>query len=161
MEGITRFVAGAIAIAAVLAGVIWFVHEVNLNKAERLIVKYNYQTCLSYHSESVCSDAGTRVSRARASAILKERESATVGAGGVSSPLPRATTSTPQWITLGDSGGWSCSYRPTMDNNWRNDVLCTHPSKGADRPLITGYGDFVEEWEARAFASDEQARRNS
>lgn len=47
---------------------------------------------------------------------------------------------------------WTCSYDPTMDENWHNDILCGN-GVTYHRPFLTEDDSFVTEDEARAAAA--------
>lgn len=50
---------------------------------------------------------------------------------------------------------WTCTWAPTMDDDWHNDALCTDGAT-TERPYLRGWDDFVEQSEimeaARAWA---------
>ncbi|MEL4320317.1 hypothetical protein WJX64_14980 [Leifsonia sp. YIM 134122] len=39
---------------------------------------------------------------------------------------------------------WTCSYLPTMDDDWHNDVLCTNGTE-EQRPYLLEGDDFITE----------------
>jgi hypothetical protein len=46
----------------------------------------------------------------------------------------------------GSSPRWTCSYLPTMDQDWHNDVLCTN-GVAEERPYLRQWDSFVTEAE--------------
>ncbi|KJL45015.1 thermonuclease family protein [Microbacterium trichothecenolyticum] len=43
---------------------------------------------------------------------------------------------------------WQCTYDPTMNENWYDDVVCRNGSQVV-RPILREWDDFIEEWEMR------------
>jgi len=54
---------------------------------------------------------------------------------------------------------WSCSYSPTYNNDWHDDVVC---SNGVDqeRPYLRGWDSFVTEAEIMESAREYEAQLN-
>ena len=55
---------------------------------------------------------------------------------------------------------WVCSWSPTFDDDWHNDVLCDN-GIATERPYLREWDDLVERWEimesARAYARHRNA----
>lgn len=59
-----------------------------------------------------------------------------------------------------DIPGWVCSYDPTMNHDWHDDVVCE--SGGAvDRPYLREWDDFVTEEELMQSAAEYEAELNA
>lgn len=54
---------------------------------------------------------------------------------------------------------WTCSWSPTMDDDWHNDVLCTNGSR-TERPHLRPQDSFVEQAEMMASARAWARARN-
>jgi hypothetical protein len=56
--------------------------------------------------------------------------------------------------------GWSCTYSPTYDEDWHNDVLCRN---GGDvhRPYLREWDSFVTEAEIMESAREYEAQINA
>lgn len=55
---------------------------------------------------------------------------------------------------------WQCTYDPTMNEDWYDDVLCRYGTQ-TERPRLREWDDFVEEWEMRESAAEYQDLLNS
>lgn len=58
-----------------------------------------------------------------------------------------------------ESVGWSCSYEPTMNENWHDDVICRNGQESHRPSLLEG--QFVTEDDMRSAAADYEAYLNS
>ncbi|MCC2028819.1 hypothetical protein KEC56_04690 [Microbacterium sp. YMB-B2] len=57
-------------------------------------------------------------------------------------------------------GSWSCTYSPTYDNEWYDDVLCSNGSD-SHRPFPQAMDNFVEEGELVDSAAEYEAELNA
>lgn len=77
-------------------------------------------------------------------------------------------TSSAGWASRAREGGasdptpvarWVCSYSPTMDRNWHNDVLCTNGSQH-DRPYLREGDSFITRDEIMRSAREYERQLN-
>lgn len=64
-----------------------------------------------------------------------------------------------QVSTSSDTSQWSCSYSPTYNNDWHDDVVCTNGSE-QDRPYLRDWDSFVTETEIMESAREYEAQLN-
>ena len=55
---------------------------------------------------------------------------------------------------------WVCSWSPTFDDDWHNDVLCEN-GIASERPRLREWDDFVERWEIMESAKEYARQRNA
>ncbi|MFC9919030.1 hypothetical protein [Agromyces binzhouensis] len=55
---------------------------------------------------------------------------------------------------------WTCTYDPTFDGNWHNDVICQN-GLSAHRPSLRGWDDFVTEAEILESGREYEAELNA
>jgi hypothetical protein len=55
---------------------------------------------------------------------------------------------------------WSCSYDPTYDQNWHNDVVCTD-GNNSTRPVVRPDDSYITPSEALRFAREYENALNS
>ncbi|MCF6379178.1 hypothetical protein L2K70_16315 [Nocardioides KLBMP 9356] len=55
---------------------------------------------------------------------------------------------------------WVCSWSPTFDDDWHNDVLCEN-GIASERPRLREWDDFVERWEIMESAQEYARQRNA
>ena len=55
---------------------------------------------------------------------------------------------------------WTCSYDPTYDEDWHNDVVCTN-GIDVDRPYLREWDDFVTEDEIMESAREYENALNA
>ena len=60
----------------------------------------------------------------------------------------------------GGAGGWTCSYVPTMNEDWHDDVVCSNGSE-QHRPYLREWDEFVTEAELMESASEYAAELNA
>lgn len=58
------------------------------------------------------------------------------------------------------SGGWECSYSPTYDYDWHNDIYCTD-GVDSDRPYLLAGDNYITESEIRVAAREHEDMLNS
>lgn len=82
---------------------------------------------------------------------------ATAGCSGAADSV-EADDSTP--VALNPDPVWTCSYLPTMDYNWHNDILC---SNGRDerRPLLLKRDKHITRAEIVAAGHRYEAKLNA
>ena len=56
--------------------------------------------------------------------------------------------------------GWVCTFDPTMNNDWHDDVLCQNGA-ALDRPYLREWDDFVTEEEIMESAREYEAALNA
>lgn len=56
--------------------------------------------------------------------------------------------------------GWSCTYTPTMNDDWHDDVLCRNGSQ-LDRPYLREWDSFVTQDEIIESAREYEAQLNA
>ena len=54
---------------------------------------------------------------------------------------------------------WSCSYEPTLNDDWHDDVLCTNGT-ASDRPYLRAEDSFVTEDEIMESAAEYESELN-
>lgn len=59
-----------------------------------------------------------------------------------------------------EATGWSCSYSPTMDDDWHDDAECRNGSE-VIRPYLREWDDFVDEAELMESAHEYAAELNA
>ncbi len=57
-------------------------------------------------------------------------------------------------------GGWSCTFSPTYDEDWHNDVICRN-GNDAHRPYLREWDSFVTESEIMESAREYEAQLNA
>lgn len=55
---------------------------------------------------------------------------------------------------------WVCSWAPTYDDDWYNDVLCDN-GIASERPRLREWDDYVEKWEIMQSAREYARERNA
>lgn len=58
------------------------------------------------------------------------------------------------------SDSWSCSYSPTFNDDWYDDVLCSRGTE-SHRPYLREWDSFVTEDEMRQSAQEYEAQLNA
>lgn len=56
--------------------------------------------------------------------------------------------------------GWSCSYEPTMNDDWHDDVLCRNADQ-LDRPYLREWDSYVTQDEIMESAREYEAQLNA
>lgn len=79
-------------------------------------------------------------------------------------PDPGPPTDRRSWepeSPLGEPDGlWSCSYSPTFDRDWHNDVLCENGLE-TERPYLRGWDSYVTQAEIMESAREFEAQLNA
>lgn len=57
------------------------------------------------------------------------------------------------------AGAWTCSWDPTINDDWHDDYLCSD-GVSVDRPYLLPDDPYVEKWELDAAAADHAAALN-
>lgn len=70
-----------------------------------------------------------------------------------------AAESESSWRDYVVSGAWSCSWSPTYNDDWHDDVICTN-GVDRDRPYLLPNDGFVTQEEIMAAAADYEAELN-
>lgn len=74
-------------------------------------------------------------------------------------PVERAVQTRPA-AAAAQPRSWWCSYSPTVDRDWHNDVICSNGVE-SHRPYLRGDDSYVTESEIMASASEYEADLNS
>lgn len=72
--------------------------------------------------------------------------------------VKRATQTTPA-AAAAEPRSWSCSYSPTVDRDWHNDVICSNGVESR-RPYLRGADSYVTESEIMASAREYESELN-
>lgn len=64
-----------------------------------------------------------------------------------------------QVATVPDTADWECTYSPTYNNDWHDDVVCTNGSEQV-RPSLRNWDSFVTEAEIMESAREYEAQLN-
>lgn len=62
------------------------------------------------------------------------------------------------WMNTGSS--WTCTYSPSYDDDWHNDVVCTNGSE-FERPYLREWDSFVTEAEIMESAREHERQLNN
>ena len=57
--------------------------------------------------------------------------------------------------------GWTCSYTPSMNDDWHDDAVCSNNGNEAHRPYLREWDDFVTEAELLESAREYAAELNT
>lgn len=72
--------------------------------------------------------------------------------------MHEAETKFDDWLAT--QVGWVCSYEPTINDDWHDDVLC-HKGKDSDRPYLREWDGFVTYDELMESAREYEATLNA
>lgn len=65
----------------------------------------------------------------------------------------------PSWAE--GATGWTCTYVPTMNEDWHDDAVCSNNGNESHRPYLRDWDDFVTEAELMESAREYAAELNA